>query len=193
MSRLLEAEVPISIVAGPPQCMLMSVCPWSVRLLYVFRFASRGHTSKTKQDRHRLHSYDGILLEVSIAGSAAAVRPFYPVIPGIFLVSNKVRSIINMASRLTLATDHSCCQSTATVVSPQVLSSVKKVQYVDLYSASLRSVSNALTLPVSRRWSPQANPKARHQRTLRDHVIRVGVSRDMPVYSSSLRQVLIPA
>ena len=36
---------------------------------------------------------------------------------------------------------------------------------------------------VSRRWSPQANPTARHQRTLRDHVIRVGVSRDMPVYS----------
>ena len=36
--------------------------------------------------------------------------------------------------------------------------------------------------PVSRRWSPQANPTARHQRTLRDHVIRVGAPRDMPVY-----------
>jgi len=35
---------------------------------------------------------------------------------------------------------------------------------------------------VSRRWSPQANPTARHQRTLRDHVIRVGAPRDMPVY-----------
>ena len=27
--------------------------------------------------------------------------------------------------------------------------------------------------PVSRRWSPQANPTARHHRTLRDHVIRL--------------------
>ena len=56
-------------------------------------------------------------------------------------------------------------------------------KYVDLYSASSRSASNALPLPVSRRWSPQANPTARHQRTLRDHAIRVGVSGDMPVYS----------
>jgi len=39
---------------------------------------------------------------------------------------------------------------------------VKKVKYVDLYSASSRSASNALPLPVSRRWSPQANPTARH-------------------------------
>ena len=126
-------------------------CCWSAAMHANVGLSVVRPSVKTKQDRHRLHSYDGILLEVSIAGSAAAVRPFYPVIPGIFLVSNKVRSIINMASRLTLATDHSCCQSTATVVSPQVLSSVKKVQYVDLYSASLRSVSNALTLPVSRR------------------------------------------
>ena len=61
--------------------------------------------------------------------------------------------------------------------------------YVDLYSASSRSASNALPLPVSRRWSSQANSTARHQRTLRDHVIRVGVSRDMPVYSPSLRRL----
>jgi len=38
----------------------------------------------------------------------------------------------------------------------------KKVKYVDLYSASSRSASNALPLPVSRHWSPQANPTARH-------------------------------
>jgi len=69
----------------------------------------------------------------------------------------------------------------------------KKIKYVDLYSASSRSASHALPLPVSRRWSSQANPTARHQRTLRDHVIRVGVSRDMPDYSPSLRRVLIPA
>ena len=36
--------------------------------------------------------------------------------------------------------------------------------------------------PVSRRWSPQANPTARHQRTLRDHVIRVGAPRYRPVF-----------
>jgi len=58
-----------------------------------------------------------------------------------------------------------------------------KVKYVDLYSASSWSTtSNALPFPVSRRWSPQANPTARHQRTLQDHVIRVGAPRDMPVY-----------
>ena len=33
----------------------------------------------------------------------------------------------------------------------------KKVKYVNLYSASSRSASNALPLPVSRRVSPQAN------------------------------------
>jgi len=63
---------------------------------------------------------------------------------------------------------------------------VEIVKYVDLYSTSSRSASNALPLPVSRRWSPQANPTARHQRTLQDHVIRVGVSWDVSVYSSSL-------
>jgi len=67
----------------------------------------------------------------------------------------------------------------------------KKTKYVDLYSASPRSASNVLPLPVSRRWSPQANPTARHQRTLRDNVIRVGVSHDMPVYCPSLCRVLI--
>ena len=64
--------------------------------------------------------------------------------------------------------------------------SAESVRYkvnVDLYSASSWSTtSNALPFPISRRWSPQANPTARHQRTLRDHVIRVGVPRDMPVY-----------
>jgi len=60
---------------------------------------------------------------------------------------------------------------------------VSKVKYVDLYSALSQTASNALSFPVSRRWFPQANPTARYQRTLRDHVIRVGVSRDMPVYS----------
>ena len=66
-----------------------------------------------------------------------------------------------------------------------------KAKYVDLYSASSWSASNALPLPVGRRWFPQANPTARHQRTLRDHAIRVDVSRDMPVYSPCLRRVLI--
>jgi len=40
---------------------------------------------------------------------------------------------------------------------------------VYLYSTSPRSASNALPLPVSRRWSLQASSTARHQRTLRDH------------------------
>ena len=48
---------------------------------------------------------------------------------------------------------------------------------MDLYSALSQSASNALPFPISRRGSPQANPTARHQRTLRDKVIRVGVSR----------------
>ena len=60
------------------------------------------------------------------------------------------------------------------------------IKYVDLYSASSWSTtSNALPFPVSRRWSPQADPTARHRRTLRDHVIRVGAPRDMPVYFSA--------
>jgi len=64
---------------------------------------------------------------------------------------------------------------------------------VDLYSASSRSASNPLPLPVHMRWSPQAIHPARHQRTLRMPRIRVRVSRDTPVYSSSFRQILIPA
>jgi len=59
----------------------------------------------------------------------------------------------------------------------------KKVKYVDLYSASSRSASNALPLPVSWRWSPLANPTARHSANTARPQIRVGVSRDMPVYS----------
>jgi len=55
----------------------------------------------------------------------------------------------------------------------------QKVKYVDLYSAF-----NALPLPVSRRWSPQANPIARHSANTARPRIRVGVvSRDMTVYS----------
>jgi len=55
---------------------------------------------------------------------------------------------------------------------------IKKVKYMDLYSASSQSMSNALPFPISPRWFPQVNPTARW--TLRDHVIRVGV---LPVYS----------
>jgi len=45
---------------------------------------------------------------------------------------------------------------------------VRKVKYVDLYCASSWSTCDALPFYVSRRWSPQANPTARHQRTLRE-------------------------
>ena len=48
-----------------------------------------------------------------------------------------------------------------------------KVKYVELYSASSWSTSNALPLPVSQCWTPQANPTVRQQRTLRDHMIRL--------------------
>jgi len=40
---------------------------------------------------------------------------------------------------------------------------------MDLYSASSRSASNVLPLPVHRCSSPQASLPARNQRTLRDH------------------------
>ena len=36
-------------------------------------------------------------------------------------------------------------------------------------NASLWSTSNALSLPVRRRWFPQASSPARHQRMLQDH------------------------
>ena len=68
-----------------------------------------------------------------------------------------------------------------------------KVKYVDLCSASSRNASNALPLPVSRRWSPQANFTARHSANTARQRIQVGVSRNMPVYSPSLRRILIPA
>ena len=68
-----------------------------------------------------------------------------------------------------------------------------KVKYVDLYSASSRSASNVLPFPVSRRWSLQANPTARHQRTLRDHVIRVGAPRDMQISGIALWATLYDA
>jgi len=71
-------------------------------------------------------------------------------------------------------------------------SKVKEVKYVDLYSASSWSIPDALPFSISRRWSPQANPTATRQRTLRDHVILVGAPCDMPAYSPGLRQVLIP-
>jgi len=53
--------------------------------------------------------------------------------------------------------------------------------------------SNVLPLPVSRRWSPQANDTARLSANTARPRIRAGVSRDMPVYFLSLRPVLIPA
>ena len=46
----------------------------------------------------------------------------------------------------------------------QLIKSKSKVKYVDLYSASSWSTSNALPFPVSRRWSSQAIPTAKHQR-----------------------------
>ena len=64
---------------------------------------------------------------------------------------------------------------------------------MDLYSALRIIASNTLPLPVSRRWSPQANPTARHSANTARPRIRAGVSRDMPVYSPSLRRVIIPA
>ena len=60
---------------------------------------------------------------------------------------------------------------------------VNKVKYVDLYSASSQSASNALPLPVSRRWSLQASPTARRSANTARPWLRVGWSRDMPVYS----------
>jgi len=54
---------------------------------------------------------------------------------------------------------------------------------MDLYSASSQSTSNALPLPVSRRWSPQANPTAKHSANTVRPRIQVGASRNMPVYS----------
>jgi len=71
------------------------------------------------------------------------------------------------------------------------LKSKVKVKYVNLYSASPRSASCALPLPVSRRWSSQANPTARHSANTARPLIWVGVSRNMPIYFPSLRQVLI--
>jgi len=53
--------------------------------------------------------------------------------------------------------------------------------------------SNALPLPVSRRWSPLASHQPGIQRTLWDHGHRAGMSCDMPVYFHSFRQVLIIA
>ena len=70
---------------------------------------------------------------------------------------------------------------------------VNKVKYVDLYSASSQSASNALPLPVSRRWSLQASPTARRSANTARPRIRVGVSRDMPVYCPSFHRVLISA
>ena len=103
----------------------------------------------------------------------------------------QLTAIVERASGLTLKL--TTIPAASSVCQPCMWTEYKIVKYVDLYSASSRSASNALPLPVSRRWSPQANPTVKHQRTLRDHMIRVSVSRDMPVYSSSWRRVLIPA
>jgi len=64
---------------------------------------------------------------------------------------------------------------------------------VDLYSTSSRTAFNALPLPVRQRWSPQANPFSQASANTAKPQIRADVSRDMPVYSPSFRQVLIPA
>jgi len=56
---------------------------------------------------------------------------------------------------------------------------------------SLWTPLNVQLLPVSRSWSLQANPTARHSVNTARPRIRVGVSRDMPVYFASLRRVLI--
>ena len=67
----------------------------------------------------------------------------------------------------------------------------KKVKYVDLYSASLRSISNVLPLPPvgTDLCKPTRQPGI--QRTLRNHKYGVGVSCNIPVYSTSLCWVLI--
>jgi len=64
---------------------------------------------------------------------------------------------------------------------------------VDLHSTLRVIASNALPLPVSLHWSPQANPTARHSANTARPRIRALVSRNMPVYSPSLCQVLIPS
>ena len=58
-------------------------------------------------------------------------------------------------------------------------------RWATCYSASSRSVVDASPLPISQRWSPQANPTARHLANTARPRIRVGVSRDMPVYFPS--------
>jgi len=64
---------------------------------------------------------------------------------------------------------------------------------MDLCSALSVIASDALWLPVSWHWSLQTNPTARHSANTTRPWIRVGVSRDMLVYSPSLCRVLIPA
>jgi len=56
-----------------------------------------------------------------------------------------------------------------------------KVKY--LYSASSRSASNALLLPVHWPWSPQGIPPARHSANTARPWIQASVSCEMPVYS----------
>jgi len=63
-----------------------------------------------------------------------------------------------------------------------VLKNKQTVKYVDLYSALSWITSNALPLPISQRWSPQANPTARHSENTARPRIRVGVWRNMPAY-----------
>ena len=53
--------------------------------------------------------------------------------------------------------------------------------------------SDALPLPVCRRWSPPASRSARHQHHTARPWIRASVSCDVLVYSPSFRRVLIPA
>jgi len=61
------------------------------------------------------------------------------------------RSRTLVVDRRTSRVLHSTCSWRVTTYK------LKKVKYVDLYSTSSRSASNALPLPVSRSWSPIAN------------------------------------
>jgi len=62
---------------------------------------------------------------------------------------------------------------------------------VDLHGALRVIASNALPLPVSRRWSQQANHTARHSANTVRPWIRAGAWSDMSVYSPSLHRVLL--
>jgi len=68
------------------------------------------------------------------------------------------------------------------------LCAVESKLNVYLYSALLRSASNALPLSVRRCWSRQANPPARHSANTARPWIQTCVSHDMSVYSPTFAQ-----